>query len=458
MSTLEGVRESAPYRTPHETLYGYCWCRAPAVAPVPTLKSVCYEVLVRDARSLCRLLPSVPDCFAAPLLARAVEDGRDRAAQLLVSVWPDDSLDLQSVLETNCPLGQHPCRLAAVAAIVRSFVEMSLSAEVSSRLHRLDVTGFQCGRELIEFIARKMTVYSKRRPLDRGGRSLRCDFLVGEAHTFDAFCAVLRHDRRALRVDVANLEVEGIGELRLSELLDTLEAEPVVGLSVAYNSLQNQGLLHVCERLRRFRGLVALDVSSNGVRRGDVHHYDSLADTLRALPRLRRLSLKSCRIGGYLNTLVSRCYRQIDHLDVSACGLRRQDLRVLEHFEDLQSLVLSDNNLSSLIHELAAVLLALGRLRVLLLSNCDLRSEGFDVVWDALKSSGNELRWLDLTWNRLSEEKLTEVVADLVTGGCLPRLVNLLVPVPSNPSPRYFEAVKRVEEASPRLRVHTDLV
>ncbi|EEC02410.1 hypothetical protein IscW_ISCW016562 [Ixodes scapularis] len=113
MATLEGVRESASHRIPHETLYGYCWCRAP-VGLVQSLKSTCCDVLVRDARSLCRLLPSVPHYFAAPLLARAVEDGRDRAAQLLVSVWPGDELDLQAVLGTACPLGQQPGRLAAV--------------------------------------------------------------------------------------------------------------------------------------------------------------------------------------------------------------------------------------------------------------------------------------------------------------------------------------------------------
>lgn len=457
MATLEGVRESASHRIPHETLYGYCWCRAP-VGLVQSLKSTCCDVLVRDARSLCRLLPSVPDCFATPLLARAVEDGRDRAAQLLVSVWPGDELDLQAVLGTACPLGQHPGRLAAVAAIVRFFVEMALGGEVAARLRRLDVTGFQCGRELIEFIVRKMKVYSKRRPVDGGGRSLRCDFLVGEESTFGVFCAMLKHDRRALRIDVANLEVEGIGESKLIELLDMLETDLLVGLSVAYNSLQNEGLLHICERLRRLRGLVALDVSSNGVRRGDVHHYDSLADTIRTLPQLRRLSLKSCRIGGYLNTLLSRCYRQLDHLDLSACGLRRQDVRVLEGFENLERLALSDNNLSGLIPELAAVLQTLGRLRVVLLSNCDLRSEGFDVVWDALKASGEQLRWLDLTWNKLSEDTVADLMTDVEAGRCLPLLVQLLVPVPSNPSPRYFEAVKRIEATSPRLRIHTDLV
>lgn len=456
MSAVQGPHEYFHHRAPHETLYGYCWCWR-SVVVVQSLKSACCNVLVRDARLLCRILPSVPNCFIALLLAKAIEDGRDRAAELLVSVWPNSTLNLQSVLTNNCHVMHHPRRVIATTALVRTFAELSLNG-ASNNIHLLDVTGFQLGRELMDFIVRKMTVFSKRQ-FGQSSRTLRCDFLVDEDYSFGVFCALLNHSlsKSVLRFDVRNLEVEGIGEAKLVQLLGMLDPEPLIGLSVAYNSLQNQGLLHVLLNLRRFQGLVALDLSSNGMRRGDTQHYIRLAATIRSLPQVRRLNIKSCRIGGFLNALLTPCNSQLSHLDVSACGLRGQDLGVLQRFQGLRCLVLSDNNLSGLIPELSTLLVSLPHLQVVLLSNCDLRPESFEIVWDALRVLGKVLRWLDLTWNKLSEENLVGIAQELEAGG-LPQLVRLLVPVPSNPSPSYFEVVKRFEAASPIIRVQTDLV
>ncbi|XP_077529345.1 leucine-rich repeat-containing protein 14-like [Haemaphysalis longicornis] len=449
-------REVMSHRMPHETLYGYCWCRR-SVDKVQSLRSVCGHALVRDARVLLRVLPSVPVAFIAELLVRAVEDGRDRAAQLLVSVWPGSSLDLPAVVGGSCPLALHPKRAVATTAIVRAFVELALRGE-NDNLCFLNVTGFQLGRELMEFVERKMAVFSKKETWG-SPRSLRCDFLIGEGYSFDIFCSLLQHrlGKKVLQFEVRNLEVEGVGEAKLLQLLEMLDPDALVGLSLAYNSLQNQGLLRVSERLRRFRGLVALDVSSNGVRRGDAQHYDYLSDTIRSLPRLRRLNIKSCRIGGYLNTLVARCSRELSHLDISACGLRQQDLRVIGRFQNLNSLVLSDNNLSHMVPELIDVLFTLEKLQVMLLSNCELRADSFVILWEALRICGSSLHWLDLSWNKLSEDNLAVIVGDLLLH-YLPHLAHLLLPVPSNPSPTYFELIKHLEAELPHIRVQTDMV
>lgn len=444
------------HRMPHETLYGYCWCPS-GEYKVKSLRSVCCRSLVRDARVLLRVLPRVPVAFIPELLVRAVEDGRDRAAQLLVSVWPGYTLDLPAVVGGSCPFVHHPKRAVATTAIVRAFVELALGGE-NDNLYFLDVTGFQVGRELMEFVERKMAVLSKK---EAGGspRSLRCDVLIGEAYSFEIFCSLLQHclGKKVLQLEVQSLEVEGVGEAKLLQLLEMLDPDTLVGLSLAYNSLQNQGLLRVSECLRRFHGLVALDVSSNGVRRGDAQHYDYLSNTIRGLPRLRRLNIKSCRIGGYLNTLVARCSRELSHLDLSACGLRQQDLRVIGHFQNLNSLVLSDNNLSHMVPELINVLFTLQKLQVMLLSNCELRADSFVILWEALRACGGNLHWLDLSWNKLSEDHLAVVVGDLLLH-CLPHLAHLGLPVPSNPSPTYFELIEHLEAELPHLRLQTDLV
>lgn len=454
MSTLE-YRDS-PHRSPQETLYEYCWCRNVA-KEVHSLKSACCDALVRDACVLLRVLPSLPVTFIPNLLARAVEDGRDRAAQLLVSFWPDSSLDLPAVVGGTCPIIHHPKRVVATTAIVRAFVELSLKGDKDD-LCSLNVTGFQVGPELLEFVERKMAVFSRKETWT-SPRRLMCDFFIGEPHSFDVFTSLLRHrlSKKVLLFEIRNLEVEGVGETRLLQLLEMLDSDALTGLSVAYNSLQNQGLLRISEHLRRFRGLIALDLSSNGVRRGDVRHYDYLSDTVRVMPQLRRLNIKSCRIGGYLNTLLARCSREITHLDLSACGLRQQDLRVIGHFHNLTSLLLSDNNFFNMVAELISVLLVLERLQVMHLSNCELRADGFSVLWESLRVSGSHLRSLDLTWNKLSEDNLAVIVGD-VEAGWLPHLVHLLLPIPSNPSPTYFELIKRLEAVNPHLKVQPDLV
>lgn len=454
MSTLE-YRDS-PHRAPQETLYGYCWCRS-ATNEVPSLKRACCDALVQDASVLLRALRSLPVSFIPDLLARAVEDGRDRAAQLLVSYWPGSSLDLPAVIGGTCPIIHHPNRVVATTAIVRAFVELSLKGDRDD-LCSLNVTGFQVGPELLEFVERKMAVFSKNESWT-SSRQLLCDFFIGEPHSFDVFTSLLQHrlSKKALLFEIRNLEVEGVGETRLLQLLEMLDSDALTGLSVAYNSLQNQGLLRISEQLRRFRGLVALDLSSNGVRRGDVRHYDYLSDTIRVMPQLRRLNIKSCRIGGYLNTLLARCSREITHLDLSACGLRQQDLRVIGHFRSLTSLLLSDNNFANMIAELISVLLVLEHLQVMHLSNCELQVNGFNALWDSLRVSCRNLRTLDLTWNKLSEDNLSVIVHDLGNGS-LPDLAILLLPVPTNPSPAYFDLIKRLEEVNPHLKVRPDLV
>lgn len=454
MSTLE-YRDS-PHRAPQETLYGYCWCRN-ATNQVPSLKRACCDALVQDASVLLRALRSLPVSFIPDLLARAVEDGRDRAAQLLVSYWPGSSLDLPAVIGGTCPIIHHPNRVVATTAIVRAFVELSLKGDRDD-LCSLNVTGFQVGPELLEFVERKMAVFSKNESWT-SSRQLLCDFFIGEPHSFDVFTSLLQHrlSKKALLFEIRNLEVEGVGETRLLQLLEMLDSDALTGLSVAYNSLQNQGLLRISEQLRRFRGLVALDLSSNGVRRGDVRHYDYLSDTIRVMPQLRRLNIKSCRIGGYLNTLLARCSREITHLDLSACGLRQQDLRVIGHFRSLTSLLLSDNNFANMIAELISVLLVLEHLQVMHLSNCELQVNGFNALWDSLRVSCRNLRTLDLTWNKLSEDNLSVIVHDLGNGS-LPDLVILLLPVPTNPSPAYFDLIKRLEAVNPHLKVRPDLV
>ncbi|KAH6946941.1 hypothetical protein HPB50_016187 [Hyalomma asiaticum] len=454
MSTLE-YRDS-PHRAPQETLYGYCWCRS-ATNQVPSLKRACCDALVQDASVLLRALRSLPVSFIPDLLARAVEDGRDRAAQLLVSYWPGSSLDLPAVIGGTCPIIHHPNRVVATTAIVRAFVELSLKGDRDD-LCSLNVTGFQVGPELLEFVERKMAVFSKNESWT-SSRQLLCDFFIGEPHSFDVFTSLLQHrlSKKALLFEIRNLEVEGVGETRLLQLLEMLDSDALTGLSVAYNSLQNQGLLRISEQLRRFRGLVALDLSSNGVRRGDVRHYDYLSDTIRVMPQLRRLNIKSCRIGGYLNTLLARCSREITHLDLSACGLRQQDLRVIGHFRSLTSLLLSDNNFANMIAELISVLLVLEHLQVMHLSNCELQVNGFNALWDSLRVSCRNLRTLDLTWNKLSEDNLSVIVHDLGNGS-LPDLVILLLPVPTNPSPAYFDLIKRLEAVNPHLKVRPDLV
>lgn len=454
MSTLE-YRDS-PHRAPQETLYGYCWCRS-ATNQVPSLKRACCDALVQDASVLLRALRSLPVSFIPDLLARAVEDGRDRAAQLLVSYWPGSSLDLPAVIGGTCPIIHHPNRVVATTAIVRAFVELSLKGDRDD-LCSLNVTGFQVGPELLEFVERKMAVFSKNESWT-SSRQLLCDFFIGEPHSFDVFTSLLQHrlSKKALLFEIRNLEVEGVGETRLLQLLEILDSDALTGLSVAYNSLQNQGLLRISEQLRRFRGLVALDLSSNGVRRGDVRHYDYLSDTIRVMPQLRRLNIKSCRIGGYLNTLLARCSREITHLDLSACGLRQQDLRVIGHFRSLTSLLLSDNNFANMIAELISVLLVLEHLQVMHLSNCELQVNGFNALWDSLRVSCRNLRTLDLTWNKLSEDNLSVIVHDLGNGS-LPDLVILLLPVPTNPSPAYFDLIKRLEAVNPHLKVRPDLV
>lgn len=454
MSTLE-YRDS-PHRAPQETLYGYCWCRS-ATNEVHSLKRACCGALVQDASVLLRALRSLPVSFIPDLLARAVDDGRDRAAQLLVSYWPGSSLDLPAVIGGTCPIIHHPNRVVATTAIVRAFVELSLKGDRDD-LCSLNVTGFQVGPELLEFVERKMAVFSKNESWT-SSRHLLCDFFIGEPHSFDVFTSLLQHrlSKKALLFEIRNLEVEGVGETRLLQLLEMLDSDALTGLSVAYNSLQNQGLLRISEQLRRFRGLVALDLSSNGVRRGDVRHYDYLSDTIRVMPQLRRLNIKSCRIGGYLNTLLARCSREITHLDLSACGLRQQDLRVIGHFRSLTSLLLSDNNFANMIAELISVLLVLEHLQVMHLSNCELQVNGFNALWEALRVSCRNLRTLDFTWNKLSEDNLSVIVHDLENGS-LRDLVLLLLPVPTNPGPAYFDLIKRLEAVSPHLKVQPDLV
>lgn len=454
MSTLE-YRDS-PHRSPQETLYEYCWCRN-VTKEVRSLKIACCDALVRDAGVLLRVLPTLPVTFIPTLLARAVEDGRDRAAQLLVSFWPHSTLDLPAVVGGTCPIIHHPKRVLATTAVVRAFVELSLKGDCDN-LCTLNVTGFQIGPGLLEFVERKMAVFSKKDTWT-SPRHLICDFFIGEPHSFDVFTSLLQHrlSKKVLLFEIRNLEVEGVGEIRLLQLLEMLDSDALTGLSVAYNSLQNQGLLRISEQLRRFRGLVALDLSSNGVRRGDVRHYDYLSDTIRVMPLLRRLNIKSCRIGGYLNTLLARCSLEMTQLDLSACGLRQQDLRIIGHFNNLTSLLLSDNNFFNMVAELISVLLVLERLRVMHLSNCEIRADGFNVLWESLRVSGSHLCSLDLSWNKLSEDNLAMIVGDL-EAGWLPDLVHLLLPVPSNPSPAYFELIKRLEATNPHIKVQPDLV
>lgn len=313
------------------------------------------------------------------------------------------------------------------------------------------------GREVIEFAVRKIRAASGD---ERRCYRLRCDCLVGDVYTFQMLCSLLdeKKDKKGLHTKISNLEVEGIGEARVSYLLALLSRQYLVGLSLAYNSLQNQGMLRVTATLFHLRNLTALDLSANGVRRGDGSHYDALSELVRHLPSLRRLNLKGCQIGGYLNVvLLAESPPDLGHLDVGACGLRRQDLTLLRRLVHLRCLVLSDNNLSGLESDLGIVLLSLRKLQVLQLSNCGVRAEEFGQLWEAVRGLGGHLRWLDLSWNKLSEENVEAIALELQFGA-LPFLVRLLVPFPSNPGPRFFDALRRCQLASPRLKVQTDLV
>lgn len=290
-------------------------------------------------------------------------------------------------------------------------------------------------------------------------RTVRCDLFIDGPHSFKVLISVLQHQlaRCVLRFEIVNLEVEGVGETKLLHLLEMLNPDALAGLSVAYNSVHNQGLSMILERLRCFSGLAALDLSSNCVSRVDARLCDYLLNTLLGMSLLQRLNVKGYRIGGHLEALLARCPREMTHLDLSACDLQREDFEAIGQMQNLACLMLSDNNFSDMLPELTGMLLMLRRLQVLHLSNCKLRADFFVTLWEAVRVSSSNLRSLDLTWNKLSVENFSLILGDLEVG-CFPHLVHLWLPVLSSPSPAYFELINRINAVNSHLKVQPLLV
>ena len=172
-------------------------------------------------------------------------------------------------------------------------------------------------------------------------------------------------------------------------------------LSLAYNSIGQEGLVIVAPALQRFTNLVALDISSNNINLTNPNTASLFTITLQSLTSLKRLDLSNNRTKNMLHSVLAGI-QPLEYLRLCGCVVSESDLAFLkssQHAQSLQSLDLSENSFSgnAVLFELLRSLSS-EQLSVLELENCRLRDDEISSVFQHCKNL-RALRLLNITRN-----------------------------------------------------------
>ncbi|KAK3601809.1 hypothetical protein CHS0354_041726 [Potamilus streckersoni] len=364
--------------------------------------------IIKDATVTSRAISMLPTELFVPLMQEAIENGRDRAIDVLVSRWPFRSLGLKNLApppfqSLNLLYDQNLLKntvkksLQYTTSIVHSFFE-SLKKKYPTKLRFLDLSGHPTAEVIALYLATHcMLVHNEAQQKsmismyndtqqkisqhcsEASGQEyqrfevdqtfpddtyiVKLDAFVTSDETLAEMCKALRvssFPESRLKICLERLDATCLGVELVKQLLGEVKPEQLQGLRLKYNHLTCDNFRELAPILKTYTNLTALDLSCNKI---NIFYSDStstiMADMFQNMEFLIRLDLSNNRIKSKVSRLLTKLKRPLMYLRLCGCGLTKNDIEYLSkshHASALQEVDLSENSLGQSIQHLVVFL------------------------------------------------------------------------------------------------------
>jgi Ran GTPase-activating protein (RanGAP) involved in mRNA processing and transport len=249
------------------------------------------------------------------------------------------------------------------------------------------------------------------------------------------FIASLKGSPLLEEIDMTSCNIGFNGIIALSELISSSKESKIKTLSLSNNNILSDGIKVLAKafepslesKIIKSFSITELDLSKNYI---FGEGAKALGNIVQQLPNLLILNLSDNNIDTEGSEyLISFLPKSLTYLDLSLNRMNSPNSFNFSHLTKLEYLNLSQCTIST---ESATVLgnsliSCSKNLEILNLSYNDIDDEGITLISNGLnKGRGSQLRYLDLSWNRIKEEGAINFSA-LILGkkGVAPRLENL---------------------------------
>ena len=249
------------------------------------------------------------------------------------------------------------------------------------------------------------------------------------------FIASLKGTPLIEEIDMTSCNIGFNGAIALSELISSSKESKIKTLSLSRNNISSNGIKALAKAFEPSLesksitsfSITELDLSKNYILCDDAK---ALGNIVQQLPNLLILNLSDNNTNTEcLEYLIPLLPKSLTYLDLSLNRMSSPNSFNLSHLDKLEYLNLSQCSIST---ESAKVLgdsliSCSKNLRILDLSSNDIDDEGITLISSGLnKGRGPQLRYLNLSWNRIKEEGAINFSAFILgKKGIAPRLETL---------------------------------